>query len=58
MYPNIFSISPDEVITDVTFERLNDVLHSKGIKTIPVNYREVSKLGGLFRCSTMPLIRE
>ncbi|MBX3044084.1 MAG: amidinotransferase [Candidatus Kapabacteria bacterium] len=57
MNPNIFSLSPELVITDETFDRLNPLLKDKNINTIEVNYREVSKLGGLFRCSTMPLIR-
>lgn len=58
MYPNIFSIAPDKVISDPNFERLNSILNQKGIETIFTNYQEVSKLGGLFRCSTMPLIRK
>ncbi len=58
MYPNIISLAPDLVITDSTFERLNQILNNQGIKTLNVNYLEVSKLGGLFRCSTMPLARD
>lgn len=58
MFPNIFSISPELVVSDNSFERLNSILNEKGIKTISTNYQEVAKLGGLFRCSTMPLIRE
>jgi N-dimethylarginine dimethylaminohydrolase len=58
MFPNIFSISPNIVITDTSFKRLNQILKSKGILTIETDYKEVSKLGGLFRCSTMPLIRK
>lgn len=57
MYPNIFSLAPDKVISDVTFGRLNKILKGKSIEVIETNYSEVGKLGGLFRCSTLPLSR-
>lgn len=58
MYPNVLSLAPDLVVTDSTFERLNSLLNIQGIKTLNTNYLEVAKLGGLFRCSTLPLIRD
>lgn len=59
MNPNVFSIAPDVVVTDSSFERLNHHLQDQwGIKTEGIPYREISKMGGLLRCSTMPLIRE
>jgi len=51
MNPNIFSISPEVVVSDETFTRMNDFLRNEW-------YREISKMGGLLRCSTMPLVRE
>lgn len=54
---NIFSISEDVVVTDTSFIRLNKQLHQWGIQTEEINYREISKMGGLLRCSTMPLFR-
>lgn len=57
MYPNIFSISPDKVVSDISFVRLNELLKAEGINVLTINYSEVGKLGGLFRCSTMPLYR-
>ena len=57
MTSNIFSISPELVVSDPSFKRLNTWLESKGISVATVPYREVAKQEGLFRCSTLPLIR-
>ena len=57
MFPNVLSIAPDCVISEKKFVRLNNELRKKGIRVIEVEYHEVSKLGGLFRCSTLPLRR-
>lgn len=59
MNPNIFSISPDIVVSDASFIRMNDFLRNEwGMTVEEVPYREISKMGGLLRCSTMPLVRE
>ncbi|AZI70693.1 MAG: amidinotransferase [Cloacibacterium normanense] len=59
MYPNIFSISPEVVVSDETFTRMNDFLRNEwGFTVEEIPYREISKMGGLLRCSTMPLVRE
>ena len=59
MFPNIFSISPEVVVSDQTFTRLNNHLRDEwGITVEEIPYREISKMGGLLRCSTMPLVRE
>ena len=59
MNPNIFSISPEIVVSDSSFTRLNDHLRSEwGMTVEEVPYREISKMGGLLRCSTLPLVRE
>ena len=57
MTSNIFSISPEVVISDKHFERLNEWLEKRKIKVEKVNYREIAKQEGLLRCSTLPLIR-
>ncbi len=59
MNPNIFSISPEVVVSDKTFIRMNNHLRDVwGFTVEEIPYREVSKMGGLLRCSTMPLVRE
>tara|TARA_B100000614_G_scaffold257559_1_gene278049 strand:+ start:524 stop:1429 length:906 start_codon:yes stop_codon:yes gene_type:complete len=56
-FSNIFSISNEIVVSDSTFTRLNSILKSLNIKVEEVYYREISKFGGLFRCSTLPINR-
>ena len=59
MYPNIFSISPEIVVSDKAFTRMNDHLRNEwGMTVEEIPYREISKMGGLLRCSTLPLVRE
>ena len=59
MNPNIFSISPEIVVSDQAFTRMNNHLRNEwGMTVEEIPYREISKMGGLLRCSTMPLVRE
>ncbi len=57
MTSNIFSISPEVVVSDKHFKRLNDWLRSNGITVEEISYREIAKQEGLLRCSTLPLRR-
>lgn len=58
MNTNLVSISPSKVISDEAFTRLNQHLTSQwGIEVDTVPYQEVAKMGGLLRCSTLPLVR-
>ena len=54
---NVVSISENIIITEKSFTRLNNWLREKKFKVEEVSYAEISKQGGLFRCSTMPLVR-
>ena len=59
MNPNIFSISPEIVVSDSSFTRMNNHLRNEwGMTEEEIPYREISKMGGLLRCSTLPLARE
>ena len=59
MNPNIFSIAPDIVVIEQHFKRLGAFLENECKATVePIPYYEISKMGGLLRCSTMPLVRE
>ena len=57
MFSNIFSISKSDIVSDVYFTRLNDLLTSKGYNVECISFSETSKMGGLFRCATLPLER-
>jgi len=55
---NFFSIDNNIVVSEKSFTRLNSWLRGFDIIVEEINYREISKQGGLLRCSTLPLIRE
>lgn len=58
MYSNVFSISPEVVVSEQQFSRLNQHMEQEwGLTVEKVPYHEISKMGGLLRCSTLPLIR-
>lgn len=54
---NVLVISPEVIVSDFRFNRLNKWLESNGILVEKVEYSNVSKMSGLFRCSTLPLRR-
>ena len=58
MHCNIFSIDKNVVVSDKAFTRLNTWLEENNFIVEKIKYTEVSKQGGLLRCSTLPLIRE
>jgi N-dimethylarginine dimethylaminohydrolase len=58
MNSNFFSISPEVVISDHSFTRLNAQFEGWGLIVEKVNYQEVAKMEGLLRCTTMPLRRK
>ena len=58
MQCNFFSISNQVVVSEKRFTKVNQWLSGHGINVEEINYKEISKQGGLLRCSTLPLIRE
>jgi len=59
MNANVFSISTTVVVSEQKFTRLNDHLENQwGLTVEKIPYYEISKMGGLLRCSTLPLVRE
>ena len=58
MFANIFSIDKNIVISEKKFQRTNSLLLEKGYVVEQVKFSEISKMGGLFRCATLPLMRD
>ena len=58
MNSNVFSISPEVIISEKGFTRLNAELRNRGFQVEEVPYVEIAKMEGLLRCSTMPLRRK
>ena len=54
---NVFSIDRDVVVSERGFIRINEKLRSLGYKVEEIPYYQISKLEGLLRCSTLPLLR-
>ena len=57
MYANVFSISPEVIVSEKHNKRLNNWLRQEGFTVEEVPYREIAKQEGLLRCSTLPLQR-
>ena len=58
MNSNLFSISPEVIVSEKSFTRLNDELRRRGFTVEEVPYAEIAKMEGLLRCSTLPLRRQ
>ena len=58
MHCNVFSISPEVVVSEQGFTRLNVWLEAQGLEVERIKYSEIGKQGGLLRCSTLPLLRQ
>ncbi len=57
MTSNIFSINPQVIVSEKKFVRLNKWLRKNNFTVEEISYQETSKMGGLFRCTTMPINR-
>lgn len=55
---NLVSLTPERVVSEKRLYRINDFLRKQGFDVVTVDYSEVAKLGGSFRCSTCPLVRD
>jgi len=58
MFSNVFSISPEVVVSEKNFTRLNIWLREQGFTVEEIPYSEIAKQEGLLRCSTLPLVRQ
>ena len=58
LHTNVFSIGPKEVLISASAVRLKNWLEERQYTVHAISYDEVVKMGGLLRCSTMPLERE
>jgi N-dimethylarginine dimethylaminohydrolase len=55
---NLLALSPRQVVVDARQRRLQSLLRDRGLEVLALEYSEVIKLGGSFRCSTFPLVRD
>jgi len=55
---NVFAIGNKIIICDKRNIKANNLLDKNGFKLIELDFCDITKIGGSFRCSTCPLIRE
>ncbi len=55
---NLLVISPEVIVSDTRFNKINTWLEKNDFHVEKISYENVSKMSGLFRCSTLPLLRE
>ena len=58
MFSNVFSITPNVIVSERNFTRLNKWFREQNFIVEEISYGEIAKQEGLLRCSTVPLIRE
>tara|TARA_Y100000994_G_C15665007_1_gene431223 strand:- start:560 stop:1480 length:921 start_codon:yes stop_codon:yes gene_type:complete len=58
MFSNLFSIANNVIVSEKKFNRLNQLLSERGYVVEEIPFSEISKMGGLLRCTTLPLIRD
>ena len=54
---NLLHLDPDTLLIDPRFTRLAGLLRQQGYQLLDVPMHHVGKMGGLFRCTTLPLLR-
>nr|WP_225954890.1 arginine deiminase family protein [Kibdelosporangium phytohabitans] len=54
---NTVALAPDRLVVSATAGRVADELAKRDIVPVPLDFAEVTRLPGSFRCATMPLIR-
>ncbi len=54
---NVLVLDPSTVMLDARHERLRVALESRGLRCVPVELDEITKVGGGVRCMTLPLVR-
>jgi N-dimethylarginine dimethylaminohydrolase len=54
---NVFAIGPGRVVADRRNPRVIELLRSRGVEVIQIDFEQTTKIGGSFRCMTLPLRR-
>lgn len=52
---NVLTVNPEHVLVGAKQYRLHEELRNHDIKVHPIDWSEIKKLGGLFRCASCPL---
>lgn len=55
---NFLFLNPTTVLSQPRHKKLNTWFKNKGFEVLELDFLELNKLGGSFRCATLPIIRE
>jgi N-dimethylarginine dimethylaminohydrolase len=55
---NVFIVNPETIFVESRHKRIQSELKKAGFKVETIDYTEPIVLGGSFRCTTLPLVRE
>ncbi|MGP7816482.1 dimethylarginine dimethylaminohydrolase family protein [Niallia sp. 01092] len=58
MGPNVLSLEPGKMLSLPQNVRINEQLRNAGFHVIEVDFSEIIKSGGSFRCCSLPIFRE
>lgn len=58
MATNVLAIGNNKIISLTTQNRVNETLRERGFDIVEVEFSEIIKSGGSFRCCTLPLVRK
>lgn len=55
---NVFMVNPETIFSPTHNKRINEELKKVGFNVVELDYTEPINLGGSFRCTTLPLVRD
>ncbi|TCK92803.1 N-dimethylarginine dimethylaminohydrolase [Natranaerovirga hydrolytica] len=55
---NVFSVGNKKIFSLITNKKINTALSERGYSVIEVEFSEIIKSGGSFRCCTLPILRK
>lgn len=55
---NVFAIQPGKVVVDGRNQALAAQLRNSGLEVVEIGFTHTTRIGGSFRCMTLPLFRE
>ncbi|MBI4919038.1 hypothetical protein HY837_03850 [archaeon] len=57
LFTNVLSLSPTKVISRKSSKKMNLYLEGLNVEVLELNFYETTKIGGAFRCASLPLYR-
>lgn len=55
---NVFALGPQDVVVDANNPRIAEQLRTRAVEVTELDFSATTKIGGSFRCMTLPLVRD